>query len=286
MDSSYEPMSQKQPQSQIYEPSRSRLHERQPDSPRGYDSTYGQSASSHFECDAVGPASSRQHPWEEHSHGIRGAIWEILMLASIIVLTMSVLSGVLLWAIYKHRLDSTRNTIGGLSTTDPFSGFNMSGFLHPETNVIWVNFSATQIVTIASWTSTAAPVLVGFLLSLLGYPIAKSFLENSRKQNARNLPTPLQLNLLITVVGSANVNALWQWFQYRCWNMSNVSHEHRKQKHGQAGILGIALMGLSVASLLGSVHLFLFLSWHSHVSFALGYVLEGFRDKVPTQYNY
>jgi hypothetical protein len=92
-----------------------------------------------------------------------------------------------------------------------------------------VDLSATTLTTIASWSSTVAPVLVGFALSLLRYPIARTLSNAATANRPAQLPTPYQTGLMIGMVAGGGPGSFWQWLKYA------ATGEGRRQR--QPGVL-------------------------------------------------
>jgi hypothetical protein len=83
-----------------------------------------------------------------------------------------------------------------------------------EAGIYYVNLSATSLIFIASWSSSLAPVLTGFALKLISYPLASDFLRSAKSSKAEQLPTPYQLALILRFLNGGGVGALWSWIKY------------------------------------------------------------------------
>jgi len=88
------------------------------------------------------------------------------------------------------------------------------GYREVDSGAILVDYSATRLITFASWSSSVAPALIGFALCLGSYPIAKGILLNSQKQNTSELPTPYQPGLLLRMLAKGMPPMLWYWIDY------------------------------------------------------------------------
>lgn len=89
----------------------------------------------------------------------------------------------ILWLIFHHRVQPAFSSQLNLQTA-------------PNDNdaaYYYVNFSATQLLFITSWSSTAAPILVGFVMTLSLFPISRKLFQVSLSDNLRRLPTPYQV---------------------------------------------------------------------------------------------
>ena len=80
----------------------------------------------------------------------------------------------------------------------------------------YVNFSATELITAASWTSSIAPVLPTFFMALLSRSTAQKIMRLSEIGQYSELPTPYQLSLLLSILG-AEIGSLWQYMRYKRW---------------------------------------------------------------------
>ena len=135
---------------------------------------------------------------------IGGRIADILIAFTIITVPMILFSALLLGLVYHYRV--VQNT---------FSSENLefdSG--QDNSNVFFVKISATTLIAVASWCSTTAPILTGFALTLISYPVASSILSASEKQKATELPTPYQLSLLLRMLSNGSISSLWVWLKY------------------------------------------------------------------------
>ena len=88
------------------------------------------------------------------------------------------------------------------------------GLRRHESGVVYVNFSATRLIFIASWSSTAAPLLIGSALVLSSYSAAQTIFRNTQPNNTASLPTPHQLSLVLDMLSCGGVGAIWNWLKY------------------------------------------------------------------------
>jgi hypothetical protein len=102
-------------------------------------------------------------PHEEHnmkrnrSKRMKGAYTDILLAYTIIVLPMLVLSGALLGLVFHYRVTQSSDLSGDLQFQDVANSDN---------NAYLVDFSATRLTTVASWTSSVAPMFPVFVMTL------------------------------------------------------------------------------------------------------------------------
>ncbi|KAH8658786.1 hypothetical protein BGZ60DRAFT_127140 [Tricladium varicosporioides] len=136
---------------------------------------------------------------------IQGGTQDILTSLAVIVIPMFAFTAVLLGLIMHYQVPQTHSALPGVS--DP---------LARESSAFLVDFSASRLLTVASWTSTVSALLPSFAMLLYSYPVSRSILNASKDRNVENLPTPYQLSLLLGVL-SGSVGSLWSWLKYRGW---------------------------------------------------------------------
>ena len=142
---------------------------------------------------------------------------DIALACAAISLPMIALSGVLLGLIFAYQV---------APNSDP--------------GAYLVDFSATRLITIASWSSSVAPFLPGFVMTLLSFPAARHLQKSSEWERSASLPTPYQLNLYLQLL-SGGVGALWQWMKYLFW----------RKREKQVPIIVRLVLGLIFATLIG-----------------------------------
>jgi hypothetical protein len=115
---------------------------------------------------------------------------DILFAFGVLTVPMLIFSALLLGLIYHFRIvhNSFVSSNLRLNTT------------HDESNVIYVRLSATTLTTIASWSSTVAPILVGCAVTLISYPVARGILLAGQDNKPKDLPTPYQLSLMLRML--------------------------------------------------------------------------------------
>lgn len=135
---------------------------------------------------------------------MQGRIQEILIAFTIMTLPMLIFSGLLLGLVFHYRITQNYFTSSDLA-------FDSN---QNDPNVYFVRISATTLTTVASWSSTIAPILVGFGVALVSYPVAKGLLTASENHEVAKLPTPFQLSLIVRMISSGSFSALWSWLMY------------------------------------------------------------------------
>lgn len=133
-----------------------------------------------------------------------GRYLEILLSFLVMTVPMLAFSALLLGLIYHYRI--VRN---------PFPSDNLrfqEG--QDDSSAIYVGLSATTLITVASWSSTMAPLLVGFALTLLSCPVASTLLKAGRDSRPEQLTTTFQLSLMLRMLCSGGPGSLWHWITY------------------------------------------------------------------------
>jgi hypothetical protein len=81
--------------------------------------------------------------------------------------------------------------------------------------VFFVDYDATRYTTIASWTSSIALLLPGFLTTLIWHYQSQRLEQDTKEAKVDNLLTPYQLSLLLNLK-SGTLGSLWDYLQYIC----------------------------------------------------------------------
>jgi len=139
-----------------------------------------------------------------------GSLQEIGIAAALVSIPLAVLSVALLAVVSGFQID-----------TSHFTGLGPGQ--EQITGAYVVELSATTIALIASYSSTVAPIAVGFAMTLLSYSASHDIKKYSERDQSDKLPTPYQLGLLINMK-SGSVGSLWPWFKYR-FQVGRVKHK-------------------------------------------------------------
>lgn len=99
-----------------------------------------------------------------------------------------------------------------LKRKDPIPGLDLSSGY--ESNDIYVDYSATSLVLVASWSSSVALPMIGSMMGVASYAVAADILWTSRHRMLRMLPTPSQLAVLTDLV-DAKQWTLFAWLVER-----------------------------------------------------------------------
>ena len=152
------------------------------------------------------PASSQSYSlW---THGTQ----TIFLSLAVISIPLTLFTALLIGIVFHYRLQ--RNHPSSLSYLSSLTQDD-------EPNVYYVQFSATKLVLLASVSSSVAPILTSFFMTLLSYSVARRIREYSKARKLGELPTPCQLGLLITTVNDIS-SALWQWVKYVWGRKTNI----------------------------------------------------------------
>lgn len=175
---------------------------------------------------AVQPASPQRT--------VQGKYWTISLHAAALILPMLVLPTVLLGLVYHYKVASRDESLPGLAIPGQPVG----------DGTLFVDYSPTRLVFIASWSSSLASILAGSILALVSFS-ASQHLRPADPELLSN-PTPYQLALILAILNGSGVGALLQWLRYLWgWRRS-------RQHHGAA--LKVVATTLVMAMLLKHVH--------------------------------
>jgi hypothetical protein len=126
---------------------------------------------------------------------------------ALIVVPMMGLASLLLGLVLSNNVDKPADRSSGSLTLNLRSEFDADAY--------YVDFNPTTLVTIASWSSTVAPLLAVSAMILVSFPLAQSLKANSQMSGSE-LPTPFQFSLLLDSL-SAGITPLWNALSYRRW---------------------------------------------------------------------
>jgi hypothetical protein len=173
-----------------------------------------------------------QPPWGLRTPGnLEGGKKDILLSLAIIFVPNVILTAVLLGLVFHYQVPQTYSVLPGVPNP-----------LARESSAYLIDFSATKLLTVASWTSTLSSLLPSFAMVLVSFPVARSILNASKAKRTDDLPTPYQLSMLLGVL-SGSVGSLLAWFKYRSW----------KKRELVNGTAKISITWLVFISLLGLV---------------------------------
>ncbi|OAP58300.1 hypothetical protein AYL99_07390 [Fonsecaea erecta] len=131
-------------------------------------------------------------------------LWKTILLPTLtIVLPMAFLVAGLLALIFGYRVKSEESLFEEVSNSQALS----------DHAVVLVNYSATRIAFVASWASTLAPLLAGFIMNLSSFQSALLMYLSSSCSEQQDLPTPYQYSLLVGLC-LASMGRLRRYFSY------------------------------------------------------------------------
>lgn len=133
----------------------------------------------------------------------RGRVLEIYVALGAIAIPLFIFSTSLIALVFIRRVRNNQTPSSSLSF----------GIEEDEPGVYYVRVSSTTLVLLASLSSSIAPTLVGFFMTLFSYFASQRMLKLSEDVQYQNLPTPYQLVLLIKIL-DGGISALWQWIKY------------------------------------------------------------------------
>ncbi|KAJ8112531.1 hypothetical protein OPT61_g5117 [Boeremia exigua] len=130
----------------------------------------------------------------------------ILVACGLIVLPMIIFTSVALAFVFSNTVSNEGCSFDNLCPT--------AGLINTTSNAYYyVDFSATSLVFISSWSSTISFTLVGVLMSIYAYSVAAQMLHHPNfAPHHRDSPSPYQLSLVIRVL-NAEILSLWSLLQ-------------------------------------------------------------------------
>lgn len=165
---------------------------------------------------------------QEPTYGRRAGKSEIWVALGVVSIPLFIVSGLLLGIIFTRRVRTTESASSALS-------FNVN---EDESNAYYIQISSTTLVLLASFSSTIASIIVGFVMTLLAYPVSRHLLRSLQLSNTKSIPKLYQLGLLITLLNASGLAVLWRWAKYII----------ARPRHKVAGVLNTAGCGLVMAN--------------------------------------
>ena len=181
-----------------------------------------------IDSDPAQRSRKRRRPTAESGYSTRfdnvsSIAWPLFL----VTVPITLLCAALLAIIYGYRVTSEP----GIFTTPDSTVIN-------DRWSILVNYPATRLVFVASFLSSLAPTLAGFIMALWALPIAQKMQVASSQGQHAQLPTPYQLSLLVGV-SLASYERLWRYFVY---SMSNNRAKIPRLLHEDAAMLCTAIL--------------------------------------------
>jgi hypothetical protein len=153
------------------------------------------------------PLTEKYYSLAPANHDVRcpkRTLWGTILLPTLaIILPMTCLVAFLLGLIFGYRVKSEASLFNEVSNSHALNNHA----------VVLVNYSATRIAFVASWASTVAPLLAGFIMNLMSYKTALLMYHSSLGSSQSDLPTPYQYSLLIGLC-LASSGRLRRYFSY------------------------------------------------------------------------
>ncbi|RPA87890.1 hypothetical protein BJ508DRAFT_409860 [Ascobolus immersus RN42] len=149
-------------------------------------------------------------------------------------LPMVVFSGLLLGLIFYYRVVPNKSSSSTLALpTQQYDDF------------LLVKISSTTLISVASWSSTVAPILVGFAVTLISYPVARSLMTAVMDNNPEGLPTPYQLGLMLRMLATSGFGTVWTWLVYSVGWKKGINRQ--KQPKPMRIMTSVLMLGLVVS---------------------------------------
>jgi hypothetical protein len=163
---------------------------------------------------------------------LSGRLSQIALSFFILTGPMLAFTAVLLGLVFYYRVKHTDGPFPNLQTKE----------MRDEAGIYYVRLSATFLIFISSWSSSLGPLLVGFALALVAYPMARQSLRQARANNPRELPTPYQLALTLKFLEGAGFTALWAWVKY----LANSRRRGQPQATTLLSVASVTVVALSL----------------------------------------
>ncbi|KAF2731951.1 hypothetical protein EJ04DRAFT_554397 [Polyplosphaeria fusca] len=165
----------------------------------------------------------------------KSPVTKIVIVASMVVIPMVVFSIAILALIFTHQMEKV---------TCPYE--DLCPMLNQtDNNYYYVDYSATQLVFIASWSSSISLSLISMLMFLFSYLTARRILLKSHERDSSDLPTPFQLALLIKIL-NGELLALYDFFMYKFQSWCVPARRRKVARPDSATVLYMAVSMLLV----------------------------------------
>jgi hypothetical protein len=107
-----------------------------------------------------------------------------------------------------------------------------------ESDVYYLSTSQKLLLTVATWSSTLAPYLVGTAITLASFPLARQMLRDQHQNRPEDLPTPYQLSLTLEILGGKGLPAATRWCRY----ITGWGPERARQTNALSRAIGVFVM--------------------------------------------
>lgn len=138
------------------------------------------------------------------THSASSLALDLLLPCAIILLPSVALAAVLLYFVLGRQVHPPQFSDPNLSFA-----FNQTSAAH-----YYVDFPTSKLSTIVGKFATAAGLATSSALLLLSWPISKRIFAHSCRGRHEQLPTPLQLTLLINVFNNGGIGAVFKYLKY------------------------------------------------------------------------
>lgn len=158
------------------------------------------------------------------SRALANAIWAIVCGVALPCVPIIVITAILLWVIFKYRVFPP----SGLAEFRPYAAgdgdlwdtSNLSTAIYDARHNgfepgYFVNYNPSTITTIASWTSRVVPYLSSSIMALVAFFAARHIVLKSKLGQHDELPTPKQLNILISLLEGNGAGPLKETMVHR-----------------------------------------------------------------------
>jgi len=130
---------------------------------------------------------------------------DVLIAGATVVLPMVLLSAILLGLISQMRVRHNPPVDESLTLDQA----------RDRPGEIYIDMNYSKLNTIASWSSTVAPILTGFCMTLFAFPAARSLLLSAGQgKGKQGHMTPYQLALSIQLISATGLGTVGKWMLY------------------------------------------------------------------------
>ena len=137
------------------------------------------------------------------------ATCDILFSCLVVLIPILGFSIAIIYIVFHYWVDTTNCPFPELCS--PLNTINERGAVY------YLNFPATRLVFIASWSSSLSFALAGVLMGLFSWPLAYRLLKTNPSRSERAAFTPRQAGLLVNVLNGSQMPVLRSLFPRLRW---------------------------------------------------------------------
>ena len=149
------------------------------------------------------PRDNEERTHSSETVGPRRFPWSFILAAFLAIAPLLALFATLISLLGLYKVKPSSHSRADFS-------FNESG---SDSTAFYIDYDATRYTTVASWTSSIALLLPGFLTSLIWYRQTQQLESDASLTRYDKLLTPYQLSLLLNLK-SGTLSSLWEYVSY------------------------------------------------------------------------